>query len=319
MTTNPKDFVITESAAVAGCVTYWRAGKPINIEALRDAWKAAGLDMALFRKEPEPVTAFRRAVLDQADRRTIDKTSEVRTLVRPQAEPHAWAVVEEFVKEGQPPVYETLLIASFSSQTGVPNRPTYDHVSGYSNKTEALVERIEGAFQIQSGTFAPEDITTWLVKLAEKKNAVTLRDTGGVYFIPRDAMDFWNKAAEAIETASDKTHRVFRIPAVRNSEAAEAIIDAVTAEAEAMARKIDEEVSSGLGDRALETRKGYIATMLAKVTSYEALVGQQLKIRERLETLQSSVAMANLVSSATPEEKAAVAEQLASEPEGQTA
>lgn len=301
MTTQPKDFVITESAGTCGCVTYWRSGPPISIEALRDAWVAAGLDMELFRKAPEPVTAFRRAVLAQADRKTLDKTSELRTLVRPQAEPHTWAIVEEFVQEGKPPVYTTIALTSFAK-----GDPEITGVDGTAERCRNLFTTIMDMFATQSGTFAPEDITTWLVRLAEKKNAVTLRDTGGVYFIPRDSMDFWNKAAEAVETASKKTHRVFRIPAVRNSEAVDAIVDAVTVEAEQISAKIDAEVfgDTPIGERAVETRRANIDALLAKLSSYEALLGRQLSIRERAENLRISLAQRLLVDSAPPEEGA---------------
>jgi len=311
MTTNPeRDLLITPEVEACGCVTYWRAGSPIKIADLRAAWEAAGLDMALFRKAPEPATALRRAVLDLATRETINAKTERRVLVRPQQEPSTWAVVEEIVAEGVPPAYTTLEIISFVKDNG----PQFYTVDGTKEQAAHILVTVMAGFQAQQGLLAPEDITTWLVKLAEAKNAVTLRDTGGVYFIPRQSLDFWNKAADAIEAASGKTHRVFRIPAMRNDEATDAIIDAVTAEAEAMAKKIDEEVTSGLGDRALETRKGRIADMLQKVGSYELLVGQQLKIRERLEALQASVAMANLVASASDEEREAVANLAASTP-----
>ena len=116
-------------------------------------------------------------------------------------------------------------------------------------------------------------------------------------------MEFWNKAADAIQSVSD--HKVFRIPAMRNDEAVAAIIDAVTQEAEQEAQQINEEIMAGLGERALETRKTRIAELLAKVGSYEELVGQKMKITERLESLQAAVATAKLIGSAPVEEATA--------------
>jgi hypothetical protein len=301
MKLNPdNDLMITpEATGVCGSVSYWRASGSVSIATMKAAWDAAGLDEKLFRKAPEPETALRRAVLDLARRETINDKTERRILIRPQKEASTWAVVEEIVTEGAKPVYAPLVIVSFAAG-GI-------HVEqslGTWAQAQAIEETVRAAYFAQQGLFAPEDITGWLVKLAYANGAVTLRDSGGVYFIPRPAMDFWNKAADAIEKATHKGHQVFRIPAMKNTEAVEAIIDAVTQEAEQEAKKIDEEIMAGLGDRALETRKTRIADLLAKVSSYEELVGREMKIRERLETLQASVATAKLVSSAPAEEGA---------------
>ena len=301
MKLNPeKDLTITPEASseLCGTVSYWRASGNVPIIDVLNAWDAAGLDRALFRKAPEPETALRRAVLDLAKRETINDKTERRILIRPQKEPSTWAVVEEIVQEGAKPLYATLEIISFVEGAG----PQFYTVSGTKEHAAQILSVVMANYSAQQGIFAPEDVTGWLVKLAYAQGAVTLRDSGGVYFIPRPAMEFWNKAADAIQSASD--HKVFRIPAMRNSEAVEAIIDAVTQEAEQEAQKINDEIMAGLGDRALETRKGRIADLLAKVSSYEELVGREMKIRERLETLQASVATAKLIGSAPVEEGA---------------
>jgi hypothetical protein len=300
MKTNPdNDLMITpEAAGVCGAVSYWRASGSVSIATMKAAWDAAGLDEKLFRKVPEPETALRRAVLDLAKRVTVNDKTERRTLIRPQVEASTWAVVEEIVQEGETPTYKTLEIVSFVKDLG----PHFFPADGTSAQTQQIAETVMARFSAQQGLFAPEDITGWLVSLAYKQGAVTLRDSGGVYFIPRPAMDFWNKAANAIQSVSD--HKVFRIPAMRNDEAVAAIIDAVTAEAEQEAQKINDEIMAGLGDRAIETRKTRIAELLAKVGSYEELVGQKMKITERLESLQAAVATAKLIGSAPAEEAA---------------
>jgi len=302
---NPEtDIVVTpESMTTAGAVSYWRAGGTVSIEALRKAWETAGLDVALLRKPPEPETALRRAVMDLADRVSIvinSKEAERRTLVRPTAEVSTWAIVEEVVVEGEAPSYTTLAIVSF-----VAGNPHVEQIGGSDEQVQNIDERVSASFAAHHGLYDPADITTWLVKLAYTHKAVTLRDSGGVYFIPRGSMDFWNKAADALEAASHKNHRVFRIPAMKNAEAVEAIVEAVTAEAEQVAQQIDDQVNAGLGVRALETRKAAVNELLAKIASYEELVGQQLKVRERVESLGAAVAAAALASMVSDSEGAA--------------
>lgn len=293
---NPEtDIVVTpEAAGTAGCVSYWRAGGTVSIEALRKAWEKAGLDTGLLRKAPEPETALRRAVVDLADRVSIvinSKEAERRTLVRPTAEVSTWAIVEEIVEEGEAPSYTTLAIVSFDA-----GQPHVQQIGGSDEQVESITTRVQAGFDAHHGLYDPADITTWLVKLAYTHRAVTLRDSGGVYFIPRGSMEFWNKAADALEAASYQAHKVFRIPAMKNAEAVAAIVDAVTAEAEQIARQIDEQVNAGLGARALETRKATVHALLEKIGAYEELVGQQLKVRERVEALGAAVAAAALAS-----------------------
>jgi hypothetical protein len=305
MVVNPEtDIVVTpEALSTAGAVSYWRAGGTVSIAALSKAWEAAGLDTALLRKEPEPETALRRAVLDLADRVSIvinSKDAERRTLVRPCQEVSTWAIVEEIVEEGAAPTYTTLAIVSF-----VNGNPHVEQIGGSNEQTTDIEARVLAGFTAHHGLYDPSDITGWLVKLAYKHKAVTLRDSGGVYFIPRASMDFWNKAADALEAASGKAHKVFRIPAMKNAEAIEAIVDAVTAEAEQVAQQIDDQVNAGLGARALETRKASVNALLEKIASYEELVGQQLKVRERVESLGAAVAAAALASMVSDGEGAA--------------
>ncbi len=302
---NPEtDIVVTpETLTTAGAVSYWRAGGTISIAELGKAWKDAGLDEKLLRNAPEPETALRRAVLDLASRVRINDTTEVRTLVRPCQEPHAWAIVEETAVEKNQPIYRTLVIVRF-----VEGSIDMEDVAATEEQSESIGNRVLAGFHAQSGLFDPSDVTGWLVKRAYKTcKAVTLRDSGGVYFIPRTAMEFWNKAADVIEKVSNKAHKVFRIPAMKNAEAVEAIIDAVTAEAEQVAQQINDEVNEGLGARALETRKSTVNELLAKIAGYEELVGQQLKVRERVEALGAAVAAAALASMVGDGGEAAVA------------
>jgi len=289
--TNPdKNYVITpEAAQTAGAVSYWRAAGSISIKALHDAWVAAGLDPALIRKAPEPETALRRAVLDLAERKHVSDTTEVRVLIRPCKEQHEWAVVEETAVKGKAPTYRTVAIVRFAA-----GQPAVADVSATAQEHDSILARIANGFTAQQGLFDPADITGWLVKLAYANGAVTLRDSGGVYFIPRSATEFWTKAANVIETVSGQAHRIFRIPAMKNTEAVEAIIAAVTTEAEQVATEIDAEVAKGVGPRALEARKAAADALLAKVASYEELVGQQIAVRERVEALRASLAQVAL-------------------------
>lgn len=283
-------FIAQEASEACGAVSYWRAAGDVSIEALRAAWIAAGLDEKLLRKAPDPQSVLRRAVMQQQERHR---------LVRSLKQRGEFAIVDEHVVEvpdGQPavpPTYSTRVIVS-----GAAGDFATIAVDADCDEATKLHTTIGAACQTQRNLYDPSDITGWLVKLAYAHGAVTLRDSGGVYFIPKTAMDFWHRAATVIESVTNNQHRVFRIPAMRNNEAMAAIIDAITTEAEALVAAVEAEMMAtgddALGKRALKTRQAQAEEMLRKVEQYEKLVDQQLTVRGRVEELQAAIVAAAL-------------------------
>jgi hypothetical protein len=131
--------------------------------------------------------------------------------------------------------------------------------------------------------------------MAYKLGAVSLRESGGVYFIPRTNTSIWMKVAAALDAVGSS---VFTIPAMKTAEAVAAITDAITAEAAALSKSIEDEMEKtgedALGSRALKTRVNTLEEMIAKVGTYEELIGRQLEIRERVQRLSANVSAAAL-------------------------
>lgn len=287
---NSELFIPRDEIDSCGAISYWRASGDVSIEALTKAWIAAGLDEKLLRRPPDAQSVLRRAVMQQQERHRLVRTLKQRG---------EFAIVDEHVvevAEGQPavpPTYSTRVIVSGSADNFTTIAVDADH-----DETTKLHATIGTACRVQQNVYDPSDITGWLVKLAYAHGAVTLRDSGGVYFIPRDAMDFWNKAATVIESVTNNQHRVFRIPALRNNEAMAAIIDAITTEAEALVAAVEAEMAAtgddALGKRALKTRQAQAEEMLKKVEQYEKLVEQKLTVRGRVEELQAAIVAAAL-------------------------
>ncbi len=277
-------YVVThEAAATAGTISYWRLSGAVSLEHLTQAWRAHNLNPKLLPHAPSDETALSRAVKEEAAKRI---------LVRPLARRGAWAIVRETTSAEIILSYTTLLTVQ-ATPAGV----VYTQEGAIPAEHAEIVARITDNCTKHHGELAPEDIGTWLVKLAYDNSGVALRDTGGIYFVPRQHTAFWGQVVAAIESVSG--HRVFRIPAMKNSEAIDAITDAVTQEAEMIVRQMESELQ-GLGDRALATRRKACEELLAKVSAYDALLGVQLKCRTRVEELQAAIAMAALVSGADP-------------------
>lgn len=285
---NPNtDLVVTTELESAGLISYWRCSEGMSLNTLTDRWIEEGLDVKLLPKEPEPETALRRAVMEQQDRHRL-----VRAVDR-----HAWAIVDEKIVEvaegqpAQPPTYTTLCIVRYDNG-GV----AYNMMDGTFDEVAKLTATIASAFRNQQGLLASTDVTKWLVTLAYKHGAVTLRDTGGVYFVPREHSDFWRAVSRCVEATAG--YRVFRIPAMNNSECVAAIVDAVTAEAAQLIAAMEVELAQtgddALGKRAIQHRQLEAEALLKKVVSYEKLLGMQLDVRSRVENLQANIVAAAL-------------------------
>ncbi len=283
-------YVISEVVETSGAVAYFRVATETQLSTLADAWRKEGLDAALLPKPPEDLVALGRAV---------NAMAEKRRLVRPLERRGAWAIVEETVKQGEPPTYRTLVTVRQAA-----GAPQINMVDATGLEWAQLSTSIDKDFLSARNTLAHHDISSWLIDLAYSNGAVSLRESGGVYFIPRQAMDLWRKIVTAVDASGSS---VFTIPAMRTAEAVAAITDAITQEAVGIAAKIEAELiatgDSALGQRAIKTRIKESEALLAKLATYEELVGRQLEIRERITTMQGNAAA--LLLSVTTETEAA--------------
>jgi hypothetical protein len=276
-----EQLVITSTIETAGCVTYSRCASETDLVKLTAAWEAQGLDVKALPSPPKDEVALGRAVNAQAEKRK---------LVRPLARRGAWAIVQETVVEGQPPTYSTRM--TVRSENGIPISAAVD-ASG--DEYITMRAAISAAFESYRLMLAHSDVSAWLIDMAYKLGAVSLRESGGVYFIPRTNTSIWMKVAAALDAVGSS---VFTIPAMKTAEAVAAITDAITAEAAALSKSIEDEMEKtgedALGSRALKTRVNTLEEMIAKVSTYEELIGRQLEIRERVQRLSANVSAAAL-------------------------
>jgi hypothetical protein len=293
MTKNREQLLIVESANTAGCVTYFRISSEVKLDTLAAAWLAAGLAAEALPTPVKDEVALGRAVNDQAEKRR---------LVRPLARRGAWAIVDETVVQGQSPTYRTMQIVEF-----VQGCPTWRCVDATVSEHVVIMNAISTAFHSHCNTLAHHDISSWLLDIAAGLGAVSLRESGGVYFIPRAGVERWNKIAGAVEAGGAGT--VFRIPAMRTAEAVAAITDAITAEAAGLSQAMEDELMAtgddALGKRALNTRAGTAIELLAKLSTYEDLLGRQLDIRNRVEQLSANITAAVITAQMSGESEAA--------------
>lgn len=294
-----EQLVITNTVETAGCVSYWRITSDTSLATLTAAWQKHGLNAEALPKPVKDEVALGRAVADQAGKRI---------LVRPLARRGAWAIVQENVTSEKaaeaseyvlkPITYRTLVTITFANGCAQP----VQQVEATSAELSALAVAIDGAYTAHRGTLAHSDVSSWLLDTAAKLGSVSLRDSGGIYFIPRKEVEIWNKVASALEETGSV---IFRIPAMRTAECVAAITDAISAEAAALTQSMEDELMAtgddALGVRALKTRAESALGLLDKLSTYEELIGRQLDIRKRVELLSANIAAAALTSETASE------------------
>jgi hypothetical protein len=267
-------IAVPEGLSTAGAIVFWRLMGGIDAFALEARWKDLGLSEKNLPKMPRLETALRRAVKDQGQQHLL-----VRTLSRGK-----WALVREREAFGTLE-YDQECRMSLDASGEVISEPA----------ESSWAAPVQLAFAQEKRSLSTNDISTWLVRRVEGLNAVSMRDTGGIYFLPQAAVATWHKIVDCVRGASN--HKLFEIPALKSDEAVDAILDALTREAEQMSKRMEEKLTGvdDLGERAFTTQARLAKEMFAKIVSYEDLLGRKLDtLRNQMGELQVSLAAAAL-------------------------
>lgn len=270
MTTPNGIVAVTEQVNTAGAITYWRLSGDVATVTLAEAWEDAGLDPKLLPGLPGAETALRRA---------MHQYSGPHRLVRPLRGEGFALVAEETPEDDLKYAVDFKAKVAGETVTVEPSEHPY-------------ADSLQQSFDHNRATLTTEDISVWLTKMVKRVGAVQLRDTGGMYFVPRQSIDTWRAVHRALKAAS--AHTVYEIPALRSEEAVEAILDAVQAEAEKEARALEAELEKGLlTARGLKGRASKTEQMLSKIQGYEGLLGQSMDaLKKRIEDLKASITVA---------------------------
>jgi hypothetical protein len=260
-----------------GAIVWWVLNGTISYTALVSALVRTSLDAGYM---PPPVTA------DCALRRAVKKQEEKRFLARPLGRGTGWALVQEKVTEnGESLVHETVCKVKLTDTESMICEPA-GHPVG---------EMVRAAYVAARDEFTPQDVSAWVVRVADSMRALRLREKGGVYFIPSTVLPMWSELVEAIRTAHSG-HSLYEVPAMKSEEAVRAILDSLVREAEEEATEMRNELTAGtLGGRALNGRADRCAAVTAKVKEYEELLGvTQTALTTSLDSLRADLTVAAL-------------------------
>jgi hypothetical protein len=153
--------------------------------------------------------------------------------------------------------------------------------------------RIIDSFVAMRDVFTSEDVSQWLTWSAERHQAVRMRGAGGVYFVPQPKQADWNMLADALGLVSK--HRVYRIPALKVTSAADAVIDALMQECTAMMDDMvefvqEQNTNDKPAPRAAATRLKKLDGMKDKIALYAGAVDRNLDaLQDRLKSMRATI------------------------------
>lgn len=284
------------SRDAAGAIVLWRLSGETNFDALRATFVAQGMDEKLLPALPSPEVALRRAMEAQVDKRVLRRALP--------GKGNGYALVTEQADESDtsaPLQYKVTLQVRLVKSDGHPDGVYLD--MAHSGASTQVSDEIHAAFRANMRRLEAYDTAEWLCRMVKHVQAVPLRDTGGVYFVPRQTLPVWRKVVASLRAASATF--IAEIPALQSSEAVDAILDSLRREADQFSGSLEAELAEaaqrpdGMGSRAIKTRLGRCEDAAEKLGVYERLLGVKLdEVRVRVEQLQANLAAAALIAMA---------------------
>lgn len=271
----------------AGRIVYWRLSGEVDYDRLVQLWEDSDLSDLLI---PQPTSA------ERALRLTCDSMKERHLLVRSLPGVTGYALVRE------QPInnsfdYSDLVHARLDKSGETPTLEVEEGPDAARDPEwcSLKIDAVVAEYERRLDTLDSMAVSSWLAnKILPSVKAISLRDRGGVYFIPASECETWDAIVSILRKCSQ--HTMFQIPAMPSEEAVHAILDALTSEAADKLGKIESELGMGeeeaaeLGKRAVKSREEAVNALLEKLEVYESLLDTRLDaVRDRIGTAQQNL------------------------------
>ena len=263
---------------LVGAITYWRLAGGANGDDLNNALRDSGLSDDDLLKLTTPRRALRRAMQERARGNVFMRAG--RSALK---DGGLYLVRQTADAVDQSPVFDVMVDARLSTA----GTPTFQVDARFNPDTDDDVEAsLNDRFWHHVWHVTAIDISSCLIQQARACDAVSLRESGGMYFIPRDRLDAWQQRVETLH--AETNCRVHMVPAMDSQQAFDAVIDAVIDESTMFTASLQEDLDGGeLGERALRSRAEQAKAHLEKLARYERLLGEAAA--ERLATLREGI------------------------------
>lgn len=136
--------------------------------------------------------------------------------------------------------------------------------------------KLQAGFNTAKGILTGQAVGKSLIEIIADLKGTTLRELGGVYWLPPESVPAWKEVIRAFEDVGEKT-KVHLMETPINELTVRAVRDAIVGEVMDAATRLTEELTSGsLGEKAVENRKQRALGLHSRVKEYEAILGEAL-------------------------------------------
>jgi hypothetical protein len=271
-----KFVAVSEDLAGAGSMVYWTLRDDLTLSKLKAAFEKHDLNTQWLPKATTTEVAFTRALNDMQDgdlfTERLETTKEV-------------ALVMKEEQDGLPS-YTTLAKWKLDG---------FKPVCTMGDEDGTLTMILEASYQQELLRIPTNTISVWLATLVPQLlDGVSLRATGGFYFVPPKHVELWKKLKAAVSEASN--HTLYNIPMMSCDDASETIMDAVLADAAKQVELLEKFIAESGDSTRASTFTGQAEKakeFKAKLQRYEKLLNRAMPdLTEKLENLSAGLFVA---------------------------
>jgi hypothetical protein len=272
--------MIMREVSVGGAVAYWKStwtSRPHLVQHFQDL----GLEEKMIPEQREPLTVLRHCLQHHIG-------ANKGTMIRPLKNRNGYEAVIE--KRGLVSNEYQHWFTAVVSDGGIVN--VLD--DGYDDTSSNLHTLYQHFKDLLSG----EAVSAALKRLVLDLAGTTLRDAGGVYWLPDDKVELWERFAQAYEKSGD--NQIYRLRVQADEHMIRAVRDAIESELSEKVEEIKTDVQSNtLGVRALQGRVEAAKGLRDKLKTYEQSLGVTLsEVGQAIENAESTAAHAVILASA---------------------
>lgn len=266
---------------IAGSAVFWTLGESTDYKQLSNALSACGFNKFI----PERMTDY--AALKAALE-------------------HCFPDHEVFPVKGAGTTFELVSVRrdQFDKRNNFQHVLTASVTASLTIETDssddAVTARITEQFQLNRNTVPYHNVSRCLVDIVFDLQGTTLRPSGGIYWIPNNNFDRWERVAAAVESAGAK-NQAFALRTFLDEHSAAVLRAALSAEIAREARSIDETMHDpDTGLKAAATAKKKARNLRSKIEAYESAFSMALpELKQALDRATCQEATANLLDAAS--------------------
>jgi hypothetical protein len=242
-------------AQFCGYITYWKVTGLCNHKEL-----VAQLNSNCLSILPPPASK------KQLLLRALQTLTTKLLYVRPLGHGRGYALIQEERMDTGSLKQHTIARAVFNRPNGA--------LSVITLRNE-LEKDIRAAYRSMKGTLAAKDIAKWLRNVLVHLKALSLREHGGIHFVPLDSLDVFNEYIAALENVSNSSI-IYRIPSMTSATTVKALATALADEVMNTTESIILKINGGAKTKALHTMEGTCEELIIKTSYYENLLEDNL-------------------------------------------